>query len=437
WSQVPLYLTQVAEINATTGRSLKWPTQFGLFDYDGTVHVSVEPDPTVFPTISSVRIRPLSYGIEPKVSDGKIRFSLSQPQRNVVVEVNGDVFNVVTLWTNEIEKDAISEQEASDDSSIVYFGPGYHDLKDPVDLKSGQTLYLASGAYLHAPAPTGISVQINNAEDVAVRGRGFMSAAMSIQNSTNVAVVGGFASTGGFLIAQSNNVHVSGWKSMTSHQWGDGMDLYCSQDVVVEQVFLRTSDDCFAIYQHRGYFYGDSSNITLRDSSLWADVAHPINIGTHGNPENPETMDGVTIQNLDILDHREPQVDYEGCIAFTVGDENLVTNVLVDDVRVEDFRWGMLLSLRVVFNKKYNTGAGRGLKNVVIKDLVYTSSGDHIVNTAVILGYSEDRSVDNVDFQGLTINGLHVWDKMTKPSWFQTSDSVPMILGSFANNVTF
>lgn len=147
---------------------------------------------------------------------------------------------------------------------------------------------------------------------------------------------------------------------------------------------------------------------------------------------NKSQSDAVTIQNIDILDHREPQLDYEGCIAFTVGDENLVTNVLVDDVRVEDFRWGMLLSMRVVFNTKYNTGAGRGLKNVIVKDLVYQSSGDHTVNTAVILGYSEDRSVDNVDFQGLTINGLHVWDKMTKPTWYQTSDFVPMVLGSLA-----
>ncbi len=84
--------------------------------------------------------------------------------------------------------------------------------------------------------------------------------------------------------------------------------FFCSKDVLVERVFMRNSDDCIALYQHRWNYYGDSGNITIRDSSLWADVAHPINIGTHGNSEDPETMDGVTIQNIDILDHREPQM---------------------------------------------------------------------------------------------------------------------------------
>ncbi|RYO90317.1 hypothetical protein DL762_002756 [Monosporascus cannonballus] len=437
WTDVPLYLTQAAEINATTGRSLKSPTQFGLFDYEGTVNVKIEPNPDTFPTISSVRVRPLSYGIDPVVSDGKIYFSLSQPQRNVVVEVNGEVFNVLHLLTNELEKGPITKETVADNSSVVYFGPGFHDLEQPISLTSGQTLYLASGAYLQAPAATSISVQIHNAKGVNVRGRGFLRGAINVQNSTNVEVDGGFASNGGFIIAQSTGVHVRGWKSITSHQWGDGMDIYCSKDVLVEQVFFRTSDDCFAIYQHRDYFYGDSSNITLRDSSLWADVAHPINIGTHGNIVNPETMDRVTLQNLDILDHREPQIDYEGCIALTVGDENLITNVLVDDVRVEDFRWGMLLSMRVVWNSKYNTGAGRGLKNVTVKGLVYNSSGKHTVNPALIQGYAEDRAVEFVDFQGLNINGLHVWDNMAKPSWYQTSDFVPMIVGSFVRNLTF
>ncbi|KAH6643476.1 pectin lyase fold/virulence factor [Truncatella angustata] len=396
WTTVPLYSAIVAEINATTRSSKKYSTQFGVFDYDGTVQVSVTPNPTIFPVLSSVRIRPLSYGILP------------DPCNNIVVEVNDDIFNVVHLFTSEIETDPIAEQEAANRSDLVYYGPGYHELPGQLNLTSGQTLV------------AGTAVSIVNASDIAVRGRGFLSAAISIQYSSNIIIDGAFVSTGGFLVAQSQLIHARGWRSITSHQWGDGMDIYCSQDVLVEKVFIRSSDDCIALYQHRNDWWGNSSNITVRDPSLWADIAHPINVGTHGNPLSPETMDGVTFRNIDILDQREPQINYEGTIAFSIGDENSVQNVEIDDIRS-------------------NNAPGRGLKIVTVKDMAYNSdkSNGHTINTAAIYSYAEDCSVDFVDFQGLTINGLHVWDNMTKPSWYVTTDYVPAVVGSFVNNLTF
>ncbi|KAH8591619.1 pectin lyase fold/virulence factor [Bisporella sp. PMI_857] len=437
WEPVPLYTTPVAEINVTTGSSKKYPTNYAVFDYNGNVQLSIEPNATVFPTISQVRVRPLSYGIQPVITGRKITLNLSQPYDNVVVEVNGDVFNVLTLFTNRIEENPISAQSAANDNSIVYYAPGYYNLKAPIPLKSGQTLYLAAGAYLKFPAVNGEAIQIINATNVKVRGRGYIGSAITIANSTDVSVDGAFASVGGFLITVAQRIHVRGWRSITSHQWGDGMDVYCSRDVLVERLFIRSSDDSIALYQHRWDYYGNSSNLTIRDSSLWADVAHPINIGTHGDTVNPETMDGVTIQNVDILDHREPQVDYQGAIALSVGDENLIKNILIQDVRVEDFRWGQLLSVRIMYNKKYNLAPGRGVQNLTVKGLTYQNSGKNIHNTAVISGYSDARSVDLVDIQGLTVNGLQVWDKMKKPSWYITSDFVPMIVGSFVNNLTF
>lgn len=437
WTLVPMYSTVLAEINATTGSSKKLPTQLGIFDYDGTVEVSVEPDAASFPTIDEVRIRPLSYNIQHIIIGRKIIFKLSQPHNNVLVEINGDVFNVAHLFTGETEKNPIMADVAANDSSIIYYGPGYYDMKAPIAAKSGQTIYLAAGAWLKYPNVNGVAINITNVSDVAVRGRGFLGSAINILNSTRVIVDGAFTSFGGFQISVSKDVHVKGWRSLTSHQWGDGMDLYCSQDVVVEGVFIRSSDDSIAFYQHRGDFYGNSKNLTLRDSSLWADVAHPVNIGTHGNTDNPETMDGLTIQNVDILDHREPQIDYQGAIAFSVGDDNLIKNTLIQDVRVEDFRWGQLLSVRVVFNTKYNTSPGRGVYNLTVRGLTYQNSKDTIHNTAIISGYSETRGVNLVDIQGLKINGLSVWDKMQKPTWYQTTDFVPLIVGSFVNNLTF
>ena len=43
--------------------------------------------------------------------------------------------------------------------------------------------------------------------------------------------------------------------------------------------------------------------MTLQNSILWADIAHPINIGGHGNPDDKagEILENITVRNVDIL----------------------------------------------------------------------------------------------------------------------------------------
>ena len=55
-------------------------------------------------------------------------------------------------------------------------------------------------------------------------------------------------------------------------------------------------------------------------------------MGTHRNTDNPETMDGITIRNVDVLDHHEPQMLYQGCIATNPGNSNFISNVYIEDV---------------------------------------------------------------------------------------------------------
>ena len=44
-------------------------------------------------------------------------------------------------------------------------------------------------------------------------------------------------------------------------------------------------------------------------------IAHPINIGTHGNTETgDEVLEDMLFKNIDILEHDEDDRDYQGCI---------------------------------------------------------------------------------------------------------------------------
>ncbi|WP_317454072.1 glycosyl hydrolase family 28 protein [Streptomyces sp. TRM68416] len=181
-------------------------------------------------------------------------------------------------------------------------------------------------------------------------------------------------------VAECRNLTIKNLRAFSHQGWGDGVQLYCSENVIIDGCFLRTSDDSIALYTHRWDFYGDTRNITVRNCSLWADVAHPINLDIHGNPD-PDNYE--VLENIDILDHREPQVLAQGCIAINPG----------DGIRVEDFRWGQLVQMRVPYIPTWNTASGRGIENVYIKDLSY--NGRHAA-MSIMVGYDKDHVIKDV-----------------------------------------
>ncbi len=227
-------------------------------------------------------------------------------------------------------------------------------------------------------------------------------------------------------------------KQRKGHQllrMGRWMNVFASNNVLFDGVFCRNSDDCTTVYATRKGFKGGCRNITMQNSTLWADVAHPIFIGLHGDAEGQEVMENLNYINIDILDHKEKQIDYHGCLAINVGDNNLVRNVRFENIRIEDFRQGQLVNLRIFFNKKYCAAPGRGIENVLFKDITYNGENAEL---SVIAGYNEERKVKNIRFENLRINGEVIYDDMPgKPKWYKTGDMARFFIGEHAEGVTF
>lgn len=427
WKPVPVLRATTKTINEKTGSGVIRPTSVASLDFTGTVEVQVTWSQGAIP---SARIRPLSYDIQHEVSGDTITFSLTEP-RNLSIEIDGDIYGNLQLHANPIEK----TRPEADDPDVIYFGPGMHTPADGVvKVPSGKTVYLAGGAVLKA------RVEFVNVENARLLGRGIITgsdAATLVQFSKNIEIDGilvlnpktGYSCT----IGQSKQVTVRNLHSYSSGQWGDGIDVFSSEDVLIEGVWMRNSDDCIAIYAHRWDYYGDCRNVTVRDSTLWADVAHPVNMGTHGNPEKPETIENIVFSNIDVLQQREPQVLYQGCFALNPGDSNLIRNIRIQDVRVEDFTWGQLFNMRVMANR-YNASPGRGIEDVYVRNLTY--NGKNAI-MPIVVGYDADRVVKNLTFQNLAINGTVVHDKMRKPGWYLTTDMVPMFANEHVKNLRF
>ncbi|WP_416981418.1 glycosyl hydrolase family 28 protein [Streptomyces sp. T028] len=424
WQTLDIYQPRCREINATTGSGKVYDSSLAYFDFCGSVELEVT---YLKGGTTKARVRPDSYGITPELLGDTLRFTLDEP-KDVVVQINDDVFDCLHIVTNRVERHAPS----ADDPDVLYYGPGVHTV-DLLSVSSGKTLYLAGGAVLQG------GIDIKNAEKVTLKGHGVLiptrtAGGVNVERSKNVRVEGIIMLGAGLGCREAENVHVRKSRVFTWGQWGDGFPVYCSKNITYDGCFVRSADDSHSIYAHRDTLYGDTRNVTIKNATLWADVAHPINVGTHGNTDDPEMIENLLIQNVDILDHREPQMNYQGCISLNAGDSNLIKNVRVEDVRVEDFRWGQLLNFRVMYNTKYNTSVGRGIEDVYIKNLTYT--GTH-ANPSLFLGYDADHPIKNVTFENLVVNGVVIADTMRKPTWYYTTDTVQWYANEHVINMKF
>ena len=422
WQDLSTYLIKVDKVEGT-GHHVE-NASMSYFDFSGEVEVSVTFNKGA---IETARVRPISYGVKPKIEGNTLIFSLTQA-RNLSVEVNGDIFHNLHLFANPIESFIPNKK----DTNLIYFGSGIHQIDGgKLHVQSGKTVYLAGGAVLMG------QVLIEGVRDVKLLGRGMIDDSVKmgvrIANSKNVKIEGIFCTqcaTGG-----SDSVTIRNVKSISYYGWGDGMNVFASNNVLFDGVFCRNSDDCTTVYATRKGFVGGCKNITMQNSTLWADVAHPILIGTHGNTQKPDVLENLIYVNIDILDHNEMQIDYQGCMSLNAGDSNLIRNVRFENIRIEDFRRGQLVNIRVFYNKKYCTSPGRGIEDVLFKNITYNGSHAEI---SIISGYDETRKVKDVIFENLKMNGQLISDDMPgKPAWYKTSDMVRFFVGEHVEGIKF
>ena len=429
WTRIDTYMAKV-NASAGDGKHKISEISYAFFDFVGDVYVRVVCKKRKFKT---ARIRPDYRGVIAHVqNDSTVQFLLFQPE-NVSVEFDGNITDNLLLFTS---KPCVSAEEASRGATkagrkFVYYEPGLY-TDDTIRVASNTTVYLAGGSYF-----TG-TFAIDKAENVSILGRSIARPARGyegchVYRSKNVLVDGLILNT--CPVGGSDGVTLHDVRSISHPSWGDGLNVFASSHVLFDRVFCRNSDDCTTAYATRKGFSGSVDNVVMRNSTLWADVAHPIFIGIHGDAEKMDSITHLRYENIDILGQSEPQIDYQGCLAINCGDNNLVKDVTFDNIRIEQIEEGSLLQVKVGYNAKYCSAPGRGVENVLFRNVRYYGKEP---NMSLILGYNEERMVRNVEFVQLKINGKNFYDDMPeKLKWYKTSDLVKMYVNDLVKNITF
>jgi len=388
------------------------------FDMGAPVEIMVQKNNGL---IQDVKIRPFSKGIAHTVNQNIVFFKLDKPEY-LSIEFNGDRLHNLHLFANPLETETYTEAK----EGVMYFGAGVHtptdSLKKAIVIPSNTTVYLALGAVVKA------KLLVDKSENVRIIGRGIIDQPMrgvEVTHSKNVLIEGitvinpdHYTVFGG----EADGLTIRNLKSFSCKGWSDGIDMMSCRNVHIDNVFMRNSDDCITVYAHRWKYYGDVRNFTVENSTLWADIAHPINIGGHGDYKRDpgDTLENITFRNIDMLEHDEDDIPYQGAMTIDAGDRNFVRKVLFEDIRVESIQEGRLFTINVRFNDKYDHAPGRGIEDVTFRNITYNGIGE---NRSVLKGFDKERMVKNVTFENIVINGK----KMTDIKEFSTNEFVKNI----------
>lgn len=372
------------------------PYSFANFDVSEPVKVRIKSKRALGKTV----VRPASAGVSMEVEDDHtIVLSLPGP-RKVSVEPDGRK-GPLLLFANPLEVDVPTAGKPG----VVFFGPGIH-KPGRIDIRSGQTLYLAGGAVVKG----GVYAEGQN---IRIAGRGILDGSdwewrkgptphvISIRG-TNVEVSGitiRGASHWTIVPRDSRGVTVRNVKLCGSRvQNDDGINPCNSQDVLITDCFIRSDDDCVAM---KGLaFSAPNSNVervTVENSTLWCDRAR---IFLLGHESRAPYMRDIVLRNLDIIHFTMT------AFLFEPGEEMRLENVLIEDVRVNSEGQRELIRLKPVVNQYMRNKVPGYIRDVRFRNL--TVSGKPGPCLVQLSGADAKHDVKDVTLENVEIFGTKV-----------------------------
>jgi polygalacturonase len=381
-----------------------------------------------------VDVRPRSAGVRAEIGPdhSTVRFRLKD-RTPLTVEFNCDIKRVLHLFSYEAERDA----PAPGARGVRYFGPGEH-APGLMELADGETVYLAPGAWVKG------NIRAVGRKGIVIRGRGVLDGTLVAGPGAARPPAGvrpAMGSRNMIYLEQCEGARIEGITVFNSYAWtvylnrsdgatmrgvrilssspnygNDGIDIVSSSRVTVEDVFVRTNDDCVVVKN-----MGDVEvrDVVVRRAVFW-------NMPTGGNAVEigfelrNKPVHHIRFEEIDIL-----HVERGAAISIHNGDASDVHHITFENIRVEDVR-RKVLDFAVIFaqygldrpatqeersarmdrggswdglqryrpEEKAERAKFRGrIREVVVKNLEVVEGA---LPYSVIAGFDEEHAVENV-----------------------------------------
>lgn len=317
------------------------------FSFRGEVEVAVR----VSREVSAPVVRPLSLGIVPVCKGGVVRFRLRQPAK-LALEVDADLRRPLFLFADAPE----TARPAKSAPGVRYFEGGKVHEAGKIELRDGQTVYLAGGAIVHG------TIRATKARGIRILGPGILDASGREEETKTVDLrqcrdveLADFTVLGsrGWSVTtrlcenvRAHDLRVLGWREND-----DGFDPDGCRKVRLERCFIRTKDDCVAVKAHGTFGLGpgaasddfSTDDIVVADSTFWSsEWGHALTVGF---AVSGPAVRNVTFRNCDIIKKEKGPA-----MSIDNHDLGLVEKVTFENIRVEH-GCDQLAAVKVAFSE--------------------------------------------------------------------------------------
>lgn len=350
------------------------------------VHIDVSQE------IDTVSIHPLSRKIHPAVEDKSISFTLPGPDK-LYIRIND--LPPLCLFINPPENEIPSESE----KGVRYFGPGVH-KPGLMTMHDNETVYISGGSIVYG------GIRLDGASNVKIMGRGILDGnfehrRMVLMKNGNQIEINGITIRNGRswtnTVINCTNVKYQDVKVISFGPGGDGINPLGSRHFVINNCFLRCTDDCIAIKS-------PDSTLVVQDIQITNNtmMGFAFSDGTTiGFETNGPVIEDVTVQNCDILMARGgSRVDGHSAFSVICDGPAIIRNVLYDNLRVEPPVL-KLFELNITNGTLYGVNPPGHIRDIHLKNIQWESTAP-----IVISGFDDNHRVQNVVFERCTIEGI-------------------------------
>lgn len=407
---------------------------YAVFDFQGEVNIEVN---TMY-DVRWVDIRPLRTKLKPTYTgDNSFSFKLNQPE-NLSLELNGRIRQQpLFIFAGKPE----TNRPSKSDKNVIWFEGGklYKDVR--LDLLDNQTVYIEGGAVVQG------MITATGKKNLKICGRGILDGTLvkdmpgsrhrwiNLTDCENITVEGVTLHNGTtwqVALMHCNNAVIKDIHIVSEGASDDGMDICRSTNVVIDNVFAHTKDDCVAIKSH-GDYPGDqpTDHILVKNCVFWNSIwGNAIEIGFELNSDE---VKNIRFENIDVI-----HVEDGATISIHNAGKAHVHDVVFENIRIEDSRQ-KLFDLAIFssqyspdgnrdpeYSKKYYLhGAWDGVQkipegteeyhsqfrgkvsNILFKDIQVVGG---LMPFSVFHGFDSKKNVSGIRIENLTYQGKRLTD---------------------------